>query len=218
MDEDGRHGDEHEDGEGRHVEDEQVKELVVEEADAVVEPRAEVVHLQDATAEHLAKVGAIGLVDVGLGLAAHPPSPVVLHLQRLQLRDKLARLRVLGTDDPRLGDAAWISEDGAHKGEHADEEYGVEHDRVRHARALRADVGRRVVEQRQQDVKGEDKVAPRDEGKDKEHGEPAAELSAGAHCNSFTPSARTRREGEGTGGAAAVATSEASGDALPWGG
>ena len=103
MDEDGRHRDEHEDSQHRHVEDEQVKVLVVVEADAIVEPRAKVVHLEHAPPEHLAKVRAVGLVDVGLRLAADAPRAVVLHLERVQLRDERARLGVLRADDPRVG-------------------------------------------------------------------------------------------------------------------
>ena len=98
--EDGRHHAEHEDRQRRHVEDEQVKVFVVVEADAIVEPRAKMIHLEHDAAEHLAIVGAVGLVHVGLGLAADAPRAVVLHLERLQLRDELARLGVLRTDDP----------------------------------------------------------------------------------------------------------------------
>ena len=182
MDEDGRHRDEHEDGQHRHVEDEQVKVLVVVEADAIVEPRAKVVHLEHAPPEHLAKVRAVGLVDVGLRLAADAPRAVVLHLERVQLRDERARLGVLRADDPRVGDASRIGEDGAHEGDHAEREDGVEGDRVRDALAPCADRGRRVVQQQREDVIREDEIAPADEREHEEDGEPAAELSAGAHA------------------------------------
>ena len=43
----GRHGHQHEDREARHVHDEEVEELVIVEANAVVDPRAVVIHVQD---------------------------------------------------------------------------------------------------------------------------------------------------------------------------
>mmetsp|Transcript_24931 Transcript_24931/g.42607 ORF Transcript_24931/g.42607 Transcript_24931/m.42607 type:complete len:205 (-) Transcript_24931:206-820(-) len=136
--EDGRHHHHHEHRQARHVPDEEHEKLVVEEADAVVEPRAKVVHLEDAPPEHAAVVRAVGLVHVRLRLPTHPPRPVVLRLERLQLRDEGAHLRVLRAHDPRVRDAAGLGEDGAHEGDDAQREEDVERDAVSPAERLRA--------------------------------------------------------------------------------
>ena len=168
-------------------------------------PWAKVVHLEDAAAEHLAKVSAIRLVHVRLALPADAEAAVLLSLAgQLQGLGWHIGTGLLEGDlrdgvnvDPRVGDAAGIGEHRPHKRHHPQDKERVEHHRVRDTLRMATDLCWRVVRVEAEvllleDVQGEDDVAPRDQAHHEEHRQPPAKRPARAH--------RRNARGSGSGG------------------
>ena len=154
--------------------------LVVEETDTVVEPWTEVVHFEDATAEHPAIVRPVWLVHVWFALAADTPRAILFCLKRLQLWEEGAYLAVLGTDDPRVGDATRLCK---HRACHANQPQGEQHvecDAVANTEGMRLWVVN-VLHHGEDDVVHVDKIAPRHEAGNKENWQPSPGWTARTH-------------------------------------